>query len=305
MPKMRAEVILEERISLKFSIRIRASIEKLFQSNRTFAPLMVGDTVLITDERGRRYLARLDEKEMIPIRSLGTIRSDHLRSSLESGRLAIGRKSFAVRKASTADVIAHIERRAQVITSKDIALIVHYCDIRCGSKVIEGGAGSGALTIALLSNVGESGSVTTYEIREEFAAIARKNVALAGLSANWTLKMADICSSIDESDIDAIVIDIPNPWDCVESSAAALRMGGSFCAFIPSTNQVESTVRGLDESAFGDIMSFETLQREMVVHDKGIRPSFDMLGHTGYLVIARRVKWESNANPAASQEISK
>jgi len=249
---------------------------------------MLRDVLLITDDRGRRFLARLDDSDMVEISGLGTFRNDLLRRALEEGELAIGEMALSVRPASVTDIISQIERRAQIITPKDIASILLLCDIRCGSSVVEGGAGSGALTIALLSAVGDNGSVSSYEIKDDFAKVASRNVKIAGLADRWTLRNQDICKGIEERELDAVVVDIPSPWECVGTASDALRIGGAFCAFVPSANQVEKTVRALRDDRFSEISAIETLQREMVVHDRGIRPSFDMLGHTGYLVFARR-----------------
>ena len=250
-------------------------------------PALMRDVLLIVDERGKRYLAR-PNGDMVAIRGLGTVRSDALRESAKTGELSIGEKKFKVRPASVEDIVSSIERKAQLLTSKDIAMILHLCGVVPGSKVVEGGAGSGALTIALLASVGEEGRLTTYEIREDFAAVARRNVESASLSDCWTLKIGNICEKIDEREVDAVVVDIPNPWDCVIAAKDALRAGGTFCAFIPNVNQVVSAVQALRGNSFSDVRAIETLQRELLVHEGGARPSCDMLGHTGYLVIARR-----------------
>lgn len=245
------------------------------------------EVLLIVDEKGKRYLAK-PGGDMVTIRGLGTVRSDSLRESLKTGDLSIGGRNFKVRPASVEDMLSSIERKAQLLTSKDIGIILHLCGVVSGSKVVEGGAGSGALTIALLANVGNEGHITTYEIREDFAAIARKNVESVALSDGWTLKIGNICEKIDERETDAVIVDIPNPWDCVAAAKAALRIGGTFCAFIPNVNQVVDTVHALRNSSFSDVRAIETLQREFIVHEGGARPSCDMLGHTGYLVVARR-----------------
>jgi len=262
------------------------TLGKLFNVSDN-CPALMKDTILIIDDRGKRYLARPGD-DMVPIKGVGTVRSDSLKGSIESGELSIGGKTFKVRLASVEDIISSIERKAQMLTSKDIAMILHLSGIVSGSKVVEGGAGSGALSIALLAAVGAEGRLTTYEIREDFAAIARKNVEFTSLSERWTLKMGNICEKIDERGIDAVVADIPNPWDCVAAAKGALRIGGTFCAFIPNVNQVVSTVHALRDSSFTEVRAIETLQRELLVHEGGARPSCDMLGHTGYLVIARR-----------------
>jgi tRNA (adenine57-N1/adenine58-N1)-methyltransferase catalytic subunit len=248
---------------------------------------LIKEILLVTDEKGRRHLARLTD-EMVSIPNLGTIRADSIVGALKSGELTIGGKKLLVRPATVDDVLSVIERKAQMLTSKDIAMMIHLCDVRCGSKVVEGGAGSGALSIALLASVGEEGKVTTYEIREDFAEIARRNVEMVSLGRAWTLKIGDVCKEIEERDLDALLIDIPNPWGCVGTAKQSLRTGGRFCAFVPNVNQVEKAVNALRDNGFSDVRAVETMQRDMVVHDGGVRPSFDMLGHTGYLVLARR-----------------
>jgi len=245
------------------------------------------DTVLIIDEKGRRYLSRLDDCT-VEISGLGIIAGSKLKEAVSSGVLEIGKRKLRVRRASLEDVISVIERKAQTLTAKDIAMILHHCDIRSGRFVIEGGAGSGALSIALLSRVAPGGKVVTYEVRKDFAEIAMRNVKLASLIEDWVLKLGDICGPIDEKNADAFIVDIPNPWDSVGTAKSALRIGGHFCAFVPNVNQLEKVVRELTKQKFEDVRSYETLQREMVVHEGGVRPSFEMLGHTGYLAFAIR-----------------
>lgn len=245
------------------------------------------DVILITDEKGRRYLAR-PENSTIEVSGLGTISSQKLMESISKGFIEVGRRKLRVRPASLEDIISVIERKAQTLTGKDIAMIMHYCDIRSGSIVIEGGTGSGALSIALLSRVRPGGKVVTYELRRDFAEVARRNVKLASLAEDWVLKIGDICGPIDERGADAFIVDIPNPWDSVRTAEEVLRVGGHFCAFVPNMNQLEKVVRELGKRKFEDVRSYEVLQREMVIHDGGVRPSFEMLGHTGYLTFARR-----------------
>ncbi|MEM3038315.1 MAG: tRNA (adenine-N1)-methyltransferase [Thermoplasmata archaeon] len=245
------------------------------------------DIVLITDEKGRKYLAKLDDRTT-EISGLGIIASSKLKEAVSIGFVEIGKRKLRVMRASLNDVISVIERKAQTLTAKDIAMILHYCDIVSGCFVIEGGAGSGALSIALLSRVRPGGKVVTYELRKDFAEIAMRNVKLASLSDDWILKMGDICKPIEESNADAFIVDIPNPWDSVGTAKAALRIGGYFCAFVPNVNQLEKVFRELTKQKFEDVRSYEILQREMVIHEGGVRPSFEMLGHTGYLVFARK-----------------
>jgi tRNA A58 N-methylase Trm61 len=100
---------------------------------------LIKDVILVTDEKGRKYLARLRD-EMVLIQNLGTIRADAIRDALGSGELVIGGKKLSIRPATVDDVISVIERKAQMLTAKDIAMMIHLCDVRCGSRVVEGGA---------------------------------------------------------------------------------------------------------------------------------------------------------------------
>ena len=286
MPEVRLVDRLHRHQVLELRLSDISALGNLFNISDN-CPALMRNILLITDERGKRYLA-VPSGEMVNVKGLGTVRSDSLLSSLETGELQIGGKTLRVRHANIEDIISTIERKAQMLTPKDIAMMIHLCGAGSGSKVVEGGAGSGALSIALLASVGTEGHVTTYELREDFAAIARRNVESASLSEGWTLKLGNVCEKIDERNVDAVMLDIPNPWDCVIVAKAALKSGGTFCAFIPNVNQVESTVHSLRDNSFTEVRAIETLQRELLVHEGGARPSCDMLGHTGYLVVARR-----------------
>jgi tRNA (adenine57-N1/adenine58-N1)-methyltransferase len=119
--------------------------------------------------------------------------------------------------------------------------------------------------------------------------LVRKNLAKAGLSDNVECKKGDVTKTIRERNLDAVILDIPNPWDAIENGFKSLRQGGYLAVYTPSVNQFERTHKRMGEFDFGRITTIETLQREMKVMEKGVRPSFDMLGHTGYITFARRL----------------
>ena len=123
----------------------------------------------------------------------------------------------------------------------------------------------------------------TYELREDFASLARENLDLMGLSDRSVMKIADITKGIEETGVDLVVVDIPDPQACVPHAHKALRSGGVFISYVPTMNQMESCSHAMKEAGFLDIQSFETLYRRMVVGEMGTRPDFEMLGHTGYL----------------------
>ena len=244
--------------------------------------------MLVTSE-GKKYVVAAAEG-MLEVRGLGVVDGDMLCKASYGDHIAIGALDILVLKPSIKDLLAMLERKAQVMIPKDSFMIPMHLDISCGSKVIEAGVGSGALTLVLLKAVAPTGRVISYELRKDHADLARRNVALAGLEGVWDLKLDDVCSASLERDVDAVVLDIPNPWDAVENVMRALKIGGHLCCYIPNANQLADAVKKMREVGFSDVISLETIQREMVVHDGGVRPSFDSLGHTGYLAFGRKMR---------------
>jgi tRNA (adenine57-N1/adenine58-N1)-methyltransferase len=247
-----------------------------------------GLKVLLVSTEGRKHLVKT-EKGMIEIQGLGVINGDALCNASFGDSITIGAQVFVIIRPSIKDLLGMMERRAQVMIPKDSFFVPLHLDVSCGSKVIEGGVGSGALTIVLLKSVAPSGKVISYELRKDHADLARRNVAMTGLEDCWDLHLEDVCSTELEKQVDAAVIDIPNPWDAIDNVKKALKVGGYFCCYVPNANQLADVVRKMREAGFFEIISFETIQREMVVHDGGVRPSFDSLGHTGYLAFGRKM----------------
>ncbi len=248
-----------------------------------------GTRILLVSADGRKFVLSAG-KGMIDVRGLGVLDGDLLCGLSLGETMKIGGQEFTVLKPSIKDLIGMIERKAQVMIPKDSFMIPLHLDLGCGSKVIEGGLGSGAMTLVLLKAVAPEGRVISYELREDHASIARRNVELTGLGACWELHIADICKADIEKEVDAAVIDIPNPWDALENIIRALRVGGHICCYVPNVNQLETAVRKMRALGMSEVVSFETLQREMVVHDGGVRPSFDTLGHTGYVIFGRKMR---------------
>lgn len=249
-------------------------------------PISQSDSVVLMDAKKRKVLIRPDAEPQ-RIKRLGYFAPKELVGCEYFTTIRINNKDFMILAPSVIDKVAGLKRTAQIILPKDSALIALYCDIRCGSVVVEGGIGSGALTIVLAHIVRPTGKVVSYEIREEFAECALANLRNANLAAYVELKRCDITVGIAENDVDAVVVDIQNPQDVVEHAKRALKQGGHFCAYTPTTNQVELVVRTLRAHDFKELKTIENIQREIVV-GAGVRPSFEMLGHTGYLTFARK-----------------
>lgn len=197
----------------------------------------------------------------------------------------------ATLKAMPADYLDHLERiarRTQVIYPKDMAYIALMVNVRSGSRVLECGTGSGALTSYLAGLVRPGGRVITYEVREDFQANARKNIEKLGLSDSVEFKLKDIIMGIEETDLDSVVLDMATPWLLMATSYSALRVGGRLVSFSPTINQVEKTVEEMRRVGFMGIKAVELILRTYKVKANETRPDMIMVGHTGYIVSARK-----------------
>jgi tRNA (adenine57-N1/adenine58-N1)-methyltransferase len=212
------------------------------------AKLKTGDAVLFIDRKGRRYLKRLQTGRKITIR--GDILADALIGVDEGSRIKLSSgETFLVMRPTYADLIPHLPRRAQVIYPKDTGPLLVWGDVFPGATVIEGGTGAGALTIALLRAVGPNGRVISYELREDFAAAARENVAaFFGDAPNWTIKLRDLYEGFDETGVDRMFLDLAEPGRAVEQAARALRPGGVIVCYVPTALQLKDTVDALRAS---------------------------------------------------------
>ncbi len=194
-------------------------------------------------------------------------------------------------KVLPADYLDHLEkiaRRTQIIYPKDMAYIALIANVRSGSRVVECGTGSGALTSYLASMVRPDGAVYTYEVREDFQNNARKNLERVGLDKFVEFKLKDITTGIDEKEVDAVILDMATPWLVVEEVRKALRVGGRLVSFSPTINQVEKTVDAMQKAEFINIKAVELIMRGYKVKVNETRPDTLMIGHTGYIVSGRR-----------------
>jgi len=248
-----------------------------------------GETVLLS-EGERSYLVRLVEK-MGRIRGTrGAVSLEKIVGLKEGDTMSIGTKEFRLFRPDICDILEGIERGPQLITTKDSARLVQMLSLRSGSKVVEGGAGSGALTIMILNSVWSEGSVTTYELRNDHLNLARRNINLSGMNSIWEGKTGDIREGIPESDMDAFVVDIPDPEACVDTALNSLRIGGRFAGYVPTINQMERLSLALEETGFSGVRAEEILLRGYNLKKGAMRPSTEMVGHTGFLIYARRTE---------------
>lgn len=250
-------------------------------------PIVDPDRVILLEASGAKHLVVLD-REVANVPGVGVVRADSVRAAL--GRLwSVGGRSFLVLRPSMRDTIGALRRQAQIIGPKDAASLVWNCDLKAGDFVVEVGAGSGALTLVLAQAVGPDGHVVTYDLRPDFLDVARANVSDAGLGRRVEFKLGDVRSGILETGADAVVVDIPDPWEAVGTAVKALRPCGHFASFSPNVEQVNRTVAALRAGTFVELRTVEIIEREIEAHESGTHPSFAPLGHTGYLTFARSV----------------
>ncbi len=201
---------------------------------------------------------------------------------------------FRAFRPTTAELTPLIARQAEPIFAKDTGTILVRGDIRPGLKVLEVGVGAGALSLSLLRALGPEGRLTTYEIREDLAEAARRTVATYGRLGEgierWTLRVADARLGFEETEVDRIVADMPEPASLLDAVAAALVPGGIFTSYVPTVVQLKETHDALSaHPLFTDGETFELLERTWVSAEQSLRPDHRMVAHTGFLTIARRL----------------
>ena len=249
-----------------------------------------GDLALLIDRKGRRYLLTLKEEGTFHTH-LGSLAHSQIigRQEGEWFSTTHGQLLLAL-KPTLADYVQEMDRVTQVIYPKDLGAIVQLADIFPGARVVEAGFGSGALTLALLRAVGEQGSVTSYELRSGQADRALENIRpLMPHSHTLTIKELDIYQGIEESEVDRLVLDVPEPWQAVPAAAEALVPGGILLSFLPTILQVHHLVEALSaDPCFQLIETVEVILRPWHVTKRSVRPVHRMVAHTGFITTTRK-----------------
>ncbi len=259
-------------------------------------PFAVGEQVQITDPKGRRHTVVLQPGKQFHTHQ-GALEHDALIGSPEGVVVtSTGGTPYLAFRPLLTDFVLSMPRGATVVYPKDAAMIVGYADVFPGARVIEAGAGSGALSCSLLRAVGAGGVVHSYERREDFAAIARRNVErfFGAAPENWRLTCGDLVECLTAQPLDApadrAVPDMLAPWECPDAVARSLVPGGVLCCYVATTTQLSRTVESLREDGrFAEPAPWETMLRTWHVEGLAVRPDHRMIGHTGFLVTARRL----------------
>jgi tRNA (adenine57-N1/adenine58-N1)-methyltransferase len=253
--------------------------------NKTTAE--IGDLVQIVSSTKKMYFFRLAPGGQLQIHR-GVIYHDDLVGKPWGSQVYthIGSPHYLLQP-SLADLLREIKRNTQIIYPKDLGFILVTLNIGPGTRVIEAGTGSGALTTALAWAVGAEGRVISYEMREEMQNLAIKNLKRVGLEERVNFKLRDIAGGFDESNVDALFLDVPAPHDYIAQAREALRPGGYFGSILPTTNQVSDLLTALHRHDFAFVDVCEILLRYYKGVPARLRPVDRMVAHTGYLVFAR------------------
>lgn len=291
-------------------------------------PFAAGDQVQLTDPKGRRHRVVLEAGRSFHTHR-GSLAHDELIGRPEGSVIvSSGGTPYVALRPLLADYTLSMARGAAVVYPKDAGQILAQADIFAGARVLEAGAGSGALSCWLLRAVGEAGLVVSYERRADFADIARRNVELyfGGPHPAWRLIVGDLPAvpvapdgspaGLDGPDdagqpcsayggYDRAILDMLAPWEYADTTAAALIPGGLVCCYVATTTQLSRTVEALrGQGSFAEPEAWETLQRGWHVDGLAVRPEHHMIGHTGFLVTARRLA-EGVTAPARRRRPSK
>jgi len=240
--------------------------------------------ILVDLETGRRHRV-VGGGELLEVEGLGLISSERL---VEGSVIRLAGRRFLVRRPLPEDVPKVLRRVAQFNSPTVNQYMMMRAGVRSGSFVVEAGAGSGGLTVMVLWAIGKGGRLVSYEKRKEFAEVLKRNVKSLGLGDNWILKVEDF-GKASESGADALLVDLPQPWEYVDVIARVLRPGGRVCAHCMSAIQAWKTHTSLSDGPFAEVGTYEVLERPWVVDERRMRPEFEMLGHHGFVVCATRV----------------
>jgi tRNA (adenine57-N1/adenine58-N1)-methyltransferase len=276
---------------------VHANLSRVIRPHR--GPFQPGDHVQLTDEKGRKHRLVLSAGQAFHTHR-GSVAHDDLIGQPEGSVVkASGGTPYIALRPLLADYTVSMARGATVVYPKDAAQIVGMADIFPGARVVEAGAGSGALSCWLLRAIGEEGLLLSFERRPDFAEIARRNVEayFGGPHPAWRLVTGDLPggqaedqAELGPEECDRVVLDMLSPWEHVSAAGNWLIAGGLFCGYVATTTQLSRLVEELrGHGGFDEPASAETLVRSWHVEGLAVRPDHRMIGHTGFIVTARRL----------------
>lgn len=248
-----------------------------------------GDLVLLVSPDRKRYLIRLKHGEQWFSHKGSIVHDDLIGQPLGRTLYTQHGTAYLALEPSTNDLIQELPRSSQIIYGKDAAQIVLRLSLYPGRTVVEAGTGSGGLTFILARTVMPTGRVFSYETRPDSFEMARQNLADLGLLPYITLYNEDITGGFHERDVDALFLDVREPWVFLDHAWTTLKGSGFFGALVPTTNQVSALLEGLERRPFGDLQVEEVLVRPYKPVPARLRPEDRMIAHSAFLVFARKI----------------
>lgn len=255
--------------------------------NNTAKFASVGDLIQLVGLRHKSYIFNIvEDKELHTHR--GIIKhNDLIGLPFGSKVLSHNEAPFFLLQPSIAEILLDLKRITQILYPKDIGYILLTMGIGEGQHVVEAGTGSGAMTISLAYSVGKSGKITSYDQKVEFQNLAKKNLRRVGLEDRVDFKIRNIEEGFEETNVDALFLDVMNPYDYIPQVRSALKPGGFFGCLVPTTNQVSRLLHQLRLNQFAFIDVVEVLLRFYKPEPERLRPTDRMVAHTGFLIFAR------------------
>lgn len=251
-----------------------------------------GDRVQLTDNKGKLYSITLTAGAEWHTHK-GMLKHDEIVGLSEGSIVQTnGELKFQIFRPLLADYVLSMPRGATIIYPKDAAMILGVADIKPGARVLEAGVGSGALSISIIRAIGSNGFLHSVEIRDDFAKISKDNVSnyFKGEPKNWNLTIGALQDQQFDADFDRVVLDMLSPWECVETASKALVPGGVLLAYVATTTQLSKIAEAIKDSGnFTEPESSESIVRPWHHEGLAVRPEHRMIGHTGFLIFARRM----------------
>ncbi len=247
-----------------------------------------GDRVLLVSDEGDEFLVTLKREKFsthIGTVDLGELLGKPPGVSVQTSK---GIRLYAL-DPGYVDEVFHLKRRTQIVYPKDSGFILLMLDVREGTRVVDAGVGSGVMSHLFARVVGERGRVYAYERRKDFYERAKRNLKMWGVINRVELKLKDISEGVDERNVDAFFLDVPDPWNHIGVCWKALRGGGRLGVVVPTFNQLELVLREIEELPFKRIEVWESLMRRLKTNPDRIRPFDRMVAHTAFLVFATKV----------------
>jgi len=271
--------------------------------NNTAKVASIGDLVQLVGLSHKSYIFNVvEDKELHTHRGL-IKHNDLVGVPFGSKVLSHNASPFFLLQPSLSDILLDLKRITQILYPKDIGYILLKMGIGEGQHVVEAGTGSGAMTIALAHSVGKAGKISSYDQKKEFQNLAKKNLSLVGLDERVEFKIRNIEEGFEETDVDALFLDVMNPYDYIPQVKATIKPGGFFGCLVPTTNQVSRLLHQLRLNQFAFLEVVEVLLRFYKPEPERLRPTDRMVAHTGFLIFGRPLLSEFDLDNDKEKEI--